>query len=81
MNVRLLGTTLTLLALAGCNNKTAPSATPSHEGHSSATSPATAAPARHACPMHPEVSDTKASDCPKCGMKLVPVGPDGGPIQ
>ena len=24
-----------------------------------------------ACPMHPEVTDTKPSNCPKCGMKLV----------
>jgi FtsP/CotA-like multicopper oxidase with cupredoxin domain len=24
------------------------------------------------CPMHPEVTDTEASSCPKCGMKLVP---------
>lgn len=81
MIVRLLGTTLTsasLLLLVACNSKTAPNATPSHEGHASASSPA---PTRYACPMHPEVTDTKASDCPKCGMKLVPVGPDGGPTQ
>lgn len=26
----------------------------------------------YACPMHPEVTDTKPSRCPKCGMKLVP---------
>jgi FtsP/CotA-like multicopper oxidase with cupredoxin domain len=25
------------------------------------------------CPMHPEVTDTSASTCPKCGMRLVPV--------
>lgn len=24
------------------------------------------------CPMHPEVIDTTASKCPKCGMRLVP---------
>lgn len=23
------------------------------------------------CPMHPEVKDTIASDCPKCGMTLI----------
>jgi FtsP/CotA-like multicopper oxidase with cupredoxin domain len=26
----------------------------------------------YVCPMHPEVTDTEASSCPKCGMKLVP---------
>ena len=29
-------------------------------------------PASYACPMHPEVTDSEASTCPKCGMKLVP---------
>ena len=26
----------------------------------------------YVCPMHPEVTDSEASSCPKCGMKLVP---------
>jgi FtsP/CotA-like multicopper oxidase with cupredoxin domain len=26
----------------------------------------------YVCPMHPEVTDTEPSSCPKCGMKLVP---------
>jgi Heavy metal binding domain len=26
----------------------------------------------YTCPMHPEVTDTKPSRCPKCKMKLVP---------
>lgn len=30
----------------------------------------------YVCPMHPEVTDTKPSQCPKCGMKLVPSEPD-----
>ncbi len=25
----------------------------------------------YACPMHPEVTSTKKSTCPKCGMDLV----------
>ncbi|HET6395159.1 MAG TPA: multicopper oxidase domain-containing protein, partial [Blastococcus sp.] len=33
----------------------------------------TATTSSFACPMHPEVTDTAASTCPKCGMKLVPV--------
>lgn len=85
MNARLLPFTVaTLAALLGaaCNTKTAPGTTSSHEGHASASSQATpAAATRYACPMHPEVTDNKASSCPKCGMTLVPVGPDGGPIQ
>jgi FtsP/CotA-like multicopper oxidase with cupredoxin domain len=27
----------------------------------------------YACPMHPEVTDSKPGTCPKCGMQLVPV--------
>jgi Cu+-exporting ATPase len=30
--------------------------------------------ARYACPMHPEVLRDGPSDCPKCGMALVPAG-------
>jgi FtsP/CotA-like multicopper oxidase with cupredoxin domain len=26
----------------------------------------------YACPMHPDITDTEPSSCPKCGMKLVP---------
>src|SRR2546425_4157416 len=28
----------------------------------------------YTCPMHPEVRSTSPGTCPKCGMKLVPVG-------
>lgn len=27
--------------------------------------------ANFTCPMHPEIVQDKAGDCPKCGMKLV----------
>lgn len=30
------------------------------------------------CPMHPEVVADHAGDCPKCGMPLEPLIPDGG---
>jgi hypothetical protein len=29
------------------------------------------APTQFACPMHPQVTASTASDCPECGMKLV----------
>lgn len=32
--------------------------------------PAAAASENYVCPMHPEVTGTKASDCSKCGMAL-----------
>ena len=32
----------------------------------------------YTCPMHPEVQRTQAGECPKCGMTLVPVTPEGG---
>ncbi len=28
----------------------------------------------YTCPMHPEVRQAQAGDCPKCGMHLVPAG-------
>jgi P-type Cu+ transporter len=34
--------------------------------------PSTDIPAMWVCPMHPEVTDTTRSNCPKCGMFLVP---------
>lgn len=83
LRLRLLSpAVVAFVSVIACDNPPPRSATPSHDGHSSTASPAApAAATRYACPMHPEVTDTKASDCPKCGMKLVPVGPDGGPTQ
>jgi hypothetical protein len=36
------------------------------------------APTRYTCPMHPDVRTTAPGKCPKCGMTLVPVAPNGG---
>lgn len=55
-----------------------------HSGHATPTpkpaatpkatpKPAAEAEAIYSCPMHPEVRDTKAGACPKCGMTLEPV--------
>jgi hypothetical protein len=35
------------------------------------TTPQPREPAIYACPMHPDITDTTASSCPKCGMTLV----------
>jgi heavy metal-binding protein len=32
---------------------------------------------RYTCPMHPEVLRAEPGQCPKCGMTLVPIKPDG----
>jgi hypothetical protein len=34
---------------------------------------------RWTCPMHPEVIQSKPGNCPKCGMKLVPMEPKPAP--
>ncbi|HEY6707473.1 MAG TPA: multicopper oxidase family protein, partial [Actinomycetota bacterium] len=40
-----------------------------------AAMPASAGPVTYACPMHPEVTSDQPGRCPKCGMKLLAVGP------
>src|ERR1700674_1463237 len=37
-------------------------------------------PAHYACPMHPEVTSTKAGKCPKCGMSLRLVADKVAPV-
>lgn len=49
-----------------------------HPGtHIPATVPACEA-TPYTCPMHPEILSGKPGDCPKCGMPLEPLLPDGG---
>jgi Cu(I)/Ag(I) efflux system membrane fusion protein len=47
----------------------------SHRGHDHVTPAAAAAEKKQVwiCPMHPTVVDDRESDCPICGMKLVPM--------
>jgi FtsP/CotA-like multicopper oxidase with cupredoxin domain len=40
-----------------------------------AAMPEGAGPVTYACPMHPEVTSDQPGRCPKCGMKLLAVGP------
>lgn len=44
------------------------------------TEPPVAA-SEYTCPMHPEVTDTRASACPNCGMALEPVGADAAALE
>ena len=49
-------------------------------GHSGSGTKATAPDSTgqlYVCPMHPQVTDTRPSDCPICGMKLVPMKQSG----
>ncbi len=55
------------LLLGGCS-KQAPTEAKSGDP---TTQPTQTAAAKYTCPMHPEVVQDKAGDCPKCGMKLV----------
>jgi FtsP/CotA-like multicopper oxidase with cupredoxin domain len=41
----------------------------------------TAEPVSYACPMHPEVTSDQPGRCPKCGMKLLAVEPDGNHME
>jgi len=55
---------------SGSNAPAAKAPALSRKPAASARGPAQPA-AIYACPMHPEVTDTTASKCPKCGMTLV----------
>ena len=63
--IMLIATALVFgLALIACrkNDPAMPDKSTGKQGMDAAT---------YVCPMHPEVTDTKASKCPKCGMSLV----------
>ncbi len=45
----------------------------SHRGGGTEASTPESSGQLYVCPMHPQVTDDHASDCPICGMKLVPV--------
>ncbi len=53
--------------------KAGPTHSPGHtRGKAAPKPPTTAKRVIYACPMHPDVTDTTASVCPKCGMTLEP---------
>ena len=56
-----------------------------HHHHAHGEHHAAPTPARegtpYTCPMHPEILSDGPGDCPKCGMPLEPLVPDGGDDQ
>ncbi|MCA9594822.1 MAG: hypothetical protein KC776_15990 [Myxococcales bacterium] len=63
MKTGLIGLALVALVASACNSKPADAEPP-------AAAAASAEAKTYVCPMHPEVTDTKPSKCPKCGMTL-----------
>lgn len=55
-------------------NATSEHATSAHatSAHAASASASSTPAELYSCPMHPEVTDTKPSRCPKCGMTLTP---------
>ena len=50
-----------------------------HHHHGKESAPSTAPKGTlYTCPMHPEILSDGPGDCPKCGMPLEPLIPDGG---
>lgn len=49
-----------------------------HHGKEHAAPIAARAGTPYTCPMHPEILSPGPGDCPKCGMPLEPLVPDGG---
>jgi P-type Cu+ transporter len=48
-----------------------------HESHAVKTTTAVKEGSLYTCPMHPEILTREPGDCPKCGMPLEPLLPDG----
>ena len=48
-----------------------------HGSHAVKTTTATLEGSLYTCPMHPEILTREPGDCPKCGMPLEPLLPDG----
>lgn len=69
---------------AGAKPTPSPKPSPTHKATPTPTPRAPASETIYACPMHPEVRDTKPGKCSKCGMALEPVkepkpAPDASP--
>lgn len=67
LKLTVIALTPLFIIFTACDSKPSAAASPPGPAQSSVTAAATV----YACPMHPDVTDTKPSRCPKCGMRLV----------
>ena len=78
-----LAATAVILA-ASCkvsSQKTAPAAATGQEHAQSGQAKPNSGAKLYNCPMHPTYVSDKPGDCPICGMKLVPIEPQGTPAE
>src|SRR5947199_2637119 len=70
MRTQIAAITVSALALVTSNSVIAQ---PSHHAHDHKHNQEQANEQKYTCPMHPEVVTDHPGNCPKCGMKLVPL--------
>ena len=76
-SVRFTAVLLIVVLVVGCTPKSAPQPAPETPKAASSQRGEQTQAEVWTCPMHPEVHESKAGKCPKCGMNLVKKSDDG----